>query len=595
MMWTAIFSAMLVYLQLAHRYYFPFIEQQQMFVFDGAYLLGRLARPTGAVSLLAEFCLQFFALPCCGALISAGIITLTGIAAQYVINSLSPRNGVAAAWLFPVAALLFPLLNYDYRLSGTISYLLATVLLAFYIRFALRPGSTRLGRCAFATIAAVALFWAAGPAATLFAACVLAYEAATHPDDSPLAIIPCTAVALTAVWSVYSASLIGELRWALLPDAYYNPMMHPEPAIYSAWIALPFFVFCTALLKDRKQPARWRRITESVAQAAVLVLFLLHMADAEGYYLQPDTVRFQELDYLLRNKRWDDMIDRAGDGATDNRLHRYMLNIALVERDMLTGRAFAFRQNGIEGLSIDWSDNNPFLFPMISDMQYAAGNPSAAQETAFKKLSESLAVSGSCNPRMLMRLVETALVCGGHSGYATAEKYIGLLERSLFYRRWAADRRRFLRDDAAVESDPRLGDERRAMQACEIIYSLDRHPERAAGLTGGRLARRALDHLCMGYLLNADLDGLYRTVSLCAGGELMPELPEYYQEALLIHAAQNRDTPAEYPAVSDAVRKRFLDFQNFAARNYRRSDLASVMRKSYGDTYLYYYMFVSQQ
>lgn len=594
MTWAAIFSAVLAYLQLAHRYHFPFIEQQQMFVFDGAYLLDRLSRPTGAANLLAEFCLQFFALPCCGALISAAAITLTGIAVQYVISSISPRNGVAAAWLFPVAALLFPLLNYDYRLGGTISYLLAAALLALYIRLAIRPGSTRRGRCIFATAAAVALFWAAGPAATLFAACVLAYEAGAHPADSPLALISCAAVALTAVWSVYSASLVGELRCVLLPDAYYNPMIHPEPAIYSAWIALPFFVFCTALLKDRRQPARWRRMAESAAQAAVLVLFLLHMADAEDYYLQPDTVKFQELDCLLRDKRWDEMIGRAAD-ATDNRLHRYMLNIALVERDMLTGRAFAFRQNGIEGLSIDWSDNNPFLFPMISDMQYAAGNPSAAQETAFKKLSESLAVSGSCNPRMLMRLVETALVCGGHSGYATAEKYIGLLERTLFYRRWAADHRRFLYDDAAVESDPRLGDERRAMQACEIIYSLDRHPERAAALTGGRLARRALENLCMGYLLNADLDGLHRIVNLCAGGELMPELPEYYQEALLIHAAQNRGTPAEYPAVSDAVRKRFLDFQNFAARNYGRSDLASVMRKSYGNTYLYYYMFVSQQ
>lgn len=593
MMWTAVFAALTLYLQLAHRYLFPFIEQRQMFLFDSAYLLDKLARPAGAADLAAEFCLQFFALPWCGAAISAAMLTLTGMATQYAVGVICPRNGAPLLWLSPVVAQILPLLDFDYRLGGIVAYLMATAAFALYIRFATRAERRGTTRTLSATLIAVALFWTAGPAATLFVAALLAFEIVRNSARSYLALIPCAAVALAAAWSVFAASLVGELRCALLPDAFHNPMMRPEPIIRYAWIAWPIIILAATLLARRHAPSPRRRTIEIALQIAVLALLVHGSATADNYYLRPDTAKFLHTDFLMRNGRWDEVIDDARDGIT-NDLHLYMLNTALVERDMLTQCAFAFPQSDIEGLSIDWSDNNPFLFPMISDMHYAVGNPSVAQETAFKKLSESLAVADSCNPRALMRLAQTGLIYGGHAGYATAEKYIALLERTLFYRRWATEHRRFLYDDQAVQSDPRLGAERRNTAVCEIIYSLDTHPERAAELKNGTLARRTLDHLCMGYLLNADLERLHRIVGLCAGGDLLPELPEYYQEALLIHAAQNRDAATFDHLISESVRKRFLDFQNFAARNYERRDLAAVMRRGYGHTYLYYYMFVKQ-
>ena len=155
----------------------------------------------------------------------------------------------------------------------------------------------------------------------------------------------------------------------------------------------------------------------------------------------------------MRRGAWDDVIATVAASGGENTLHCFMLNTALLERGELAARAFTFPQRGLEGLSIDWSDNNPFLFPLLSDMYYAVGNVSIAQETAFKKNSEALAVNGSCNPRMLLRLVQTFLAGGGRSGHAAAEKYISMLERTLFYRDAASVYRRMVGDDGAVAAD----------------------------------------------------------------------------------------------------------------------------------------------
>lgn len=47
--------------------------------------------------------------------------------------------------------------------------------------------------------------------------------------------------------------------------------------------------------------------------------------------------------------------------------------------------------------------------------------------------------------------------------------------------------------------------------------------------------------------------------------------------------------------ISEATRRRFLAFQSFAAENYSRSDLAALMRRNYGGSYMYYYMFAGEE
>jgi hypothetical protein len=94
----------------------------------------------------------------------------------------------------------------------------------------------------------------------------------------------------------------------------------------------------------------------------------------------------------------------------------------------------------------------------------------------------------------------------------------------------------------------------------------------------------------MGYLLNMDLENFYQIVSRVYGTATMPTLPQTFAEALLIYTTLNKSIQGNY-TIDETTQKRFLEFQNFAAQNYNNKNLAAIMRKSYGETYWYYYMF----
>jgi hypothetical protein len=61
---------------------------------------------------------------------------------------------------------------------------------------------------------------------------------------------------------------------------------------------------------------------------------------------------------------------------------------------------------------------------------------------------------GSRHPRQLQALIQANLVL---ESYGVAEKYIRILEKTLFYRKWALSMRRFIDNPEAVRSDETLG------------------------------------------------------------------------------------------------------------------------------------------
>lgn len=588
LLWAGCFAALFLYMYLRHGYAFPFIEQNRMFMWDGGWILRRAAECGGAAAVARDFLLQFFVEPWSGALLAALLLTLMAVAVQRTLERVEPGNGALLLWLAPVAAQMFLLVDYDYRYEGIVAWLAAWGLFSLFVRV----GGGAAVRAVSASAAAAALYWLAGPAAIAFAVTLFVYELRRGEKGRLWYLLP-VAAALAMAVAAYGCGWYGTLRRAFTPAAYYNPMAAPAAWEWAAWAAMPLAAAAVRpLAMLRRGTAVWRRAAAAAGQAAVVAAIAAAAARGAQYYMQEDTRQFEHLDYLMRCGAWDEVIDECAAG-THNTLHCFILNTALLERDELAGRAFTFPQAGLEGLSIDWSDNNPFLFPMLSDMYYAAGNVSIAQETAFKKNSEALAVNGSCNPRMLLRLVQTAVATGGHSGYATAEKYISMLERTLFYRREASSYRRFLWNDRAVEADARLGAERANMANIAVVYAAERDAALLAGLHPNAIAGRTVDHLLVGRLLNRDLEGFRAAVDGCRAGGVMPSA-ECYGEALLIYGAMTGRDMAGY-GISEETRRRFLAFQSFAAENYSRNDLAAIMRRTYGGTYMYYYMFAGEE
>ena len=160
-----------------------------------------------------------------------------------------------------------------------------------------------------------------------------------------------------------------------------------------------------------------------------------------------------ELCYYVRGEQWDKVVAGYKAAVSDMRTLS-LLNLALACQGELGDKLFHYPQQGKGGLLPEWNSTVPGAI-VLSDICYQMGDLSSAQKFAFEGYVSS--VDG--NPRLLQRLVQTNILTGA---YAVAEKYIRILEQTLFYKEWAAEWRKYLYRDDLVEEEPSLGGKRRA-------------------------------------------------------------------------------------------------------------------------------------
>lgn len=580
--WAVLWGAIVIFMQLKHSFHFPYIEQSQMFLFDGAYLSDKLWQVAGVATLIEEFFTQFFCLPYVGPTFVASALVGVGLITQSIVKKIAPNANAPLLALLPIALQIATMVDYDYQYNGIISYIIATAAIRIYLQF-----ENHTVKVVASSLLALLLYWVAGPAAIMLVASIAVYEIFTAPRKAYFTLLPMAIIAAAGWIAVYYLHLLGEVRYAFSPDLYYKPMLRPTSDFYYAWVAMPVICFIATLLRRRGEISNVRKLSEIAVQlAAVAVIVNFSFNDKE--YLQPTVTKFKALDYYLRNEQWDDALRLCKEQGVDNTLHILMQNIALIQTDALGDKAFAYTQLGLEGITMDWSDNNPLIFSTLSDLHFALGNTSIAQEVAFKKNSESIAINHSYNPRMLKRLVQTNIIYGGESGYDIAKKYIAILEKSLFYRDWATEQRVYLDDKTPLPT--MMLEQRQNMHNIDLTYRMAGNFDVLNDISHCNLSRRTFEHQCVGYLLNMDLESFHQIVSRVYGTATMPKLPQAFAEALLIYSTQNKSIQGKYQ-IDETTQKRFLEFQNFAAQNYNNKNLAAIMRKSYSGTYWYYYMF----
>ena len=233
---TVLTAALFLYLYLRHGYVFPFIEQNRMFLWDGDWVLRRMAECGGTAAVARDFVLQFFIEPWSGALITALLLAAVGVTMRRTLERVAADNGAWLLWLAPVAAQIFLTVDYDYRYEGLLSWLAAWGLFSIMVRVG---GGTAL-HVAVATALSVVLYWLAGPAAIAFAVTLFVYEA-MRGHKRWWYLLP-VAAALAMALAAYGRGWYGTLARAFTPEAYWNPMVPASSWVWAAWVAMPVAV-----------------------------------------------------------------------------------------------------------------------------------------------------------------------------------------------------------------------------------------------------------------------------------------------------------------------------------------------------------------
>ena len=570
-----IFLFLSIFLSVFSEYHFYSVEQNQLFQISWPSISEMLMKPGGLALVITESLVQFFIVPYAGAVITAALLTLIGLLTSMVLRHIDPKTHLFILPLLPVLTLLFVHFDNNYILQGTIA--LGMMLLILYGVLKIKPVIYRLVASLVATIL---LFFFAGAVFSLFALAVILCEVINRTSYWYYFFCTGFIALLLGIGSVYF-SFIGEYRFAFLPDAYYHVRLVPDKVIYYSWLSFLLSLLIVFILRHKNELKGKMLVIVSAIQ--ILLICFLFWKGVEKYG-DSKSYQMKTMDYYARTEQWDKILEMCRKPMT-NYLYMCYANMALAHKGQLADDAFKYDQRGPQGLAVTWN-KSANVSTLLSDVYFAMGNVAIAQEMAFESNLGSLCDG---NPRMMKRLVQTNLIYGT---YPVAEKYIAVLENTLYYRDWAKEQRKFLYNDAEVESDPLLGNMRKGLLTNSILSQIDGFDADLRLMAEQNPANKAaFQYLGVFYLLMKDMDKFKNMIETYYGTEFLPVLPTSYQEAVITLSERESDYWKRF-GVSESIVKRFDEYKRQVLANRNNPNaLPGLLGRSYGDTYWFYYMF----
>lgn len=211
--------------------------------------------------------------------------------------------------------------------------------------------------------------------------------------------------------------------------------------------------------------------------AVVAVLFFVWIAGAPHYRIpgmildltniyHPKTMELLDYDLLVRTNSWETIIKKAESHQPDLPQSVCATNLALGMTNQLGTRAGDFFQNGPEGLFPSFNKDH-FSTMTTAEVFFQLGLINTAQRYYFEAMEAAPNYNKSC--RCVRRLAETNLINGQ---YDVARKYLHILQKTLFYQKWARRTLSMIESgDSAVMKHPLYGRLRRMKLDEDFLFS----------------------------------------------------------------------------------------------------------------------------
>jgi len=285
------------------------------------------------------------------------------------------------------------------------------------------------------------------------------------------------------------------------------------------------------------------------------------------------------MDHCIQRSDWDGTLKLSSAYPDTNRLVMYFTNLALYKTGHMGDQLFHYPQAGTSGLWLNWKNDGATAF-FGGEIYYQLAYTNEANRWAFEAM-----VAKGPNPRSLKRLTMTNLINGN---ITLAEKYLRLLNQSLFYRKWVQHYTDLLSNPSLLEKDNEISRYREFLIQSDFFANTNNlnlqalllnHPEN----------KMAYDYLITSFLLDNNLEGFTRIIkNLRYYG--YTRLPVHFEEALIFYNAYNKSNliPEGFSLNPGTIKK----FQDFASIFVRYGNNPALMEKElkrrYGKTYWYY-------
>ncbi|MEI6047305.1 MAG: DUF6057 family protein [Bacteroidota bacterium] len=577
------FIACFLYFAIFNRYLMAYQEQTQLFRFDWNYFIGFLSRPGGLADYIGTFFIQFYLNPLAGAF----IVTLS-VFAVYVLSRYIFRKYLISGMLWSlIPALLIGSLQCDYMFNIGYTIGLLLVLTFFSVYISVRNDYLRY---VFGFIGLAFLYPAAGGFSLLAVLICIIHELLFTKNRYRFLVA--AGFAIIALLLPYHAC--KNIYYIPIREAWYDQIFFVLRKITKYTLLLFIAYFPLLLIVIKILPAASKKIwllsgwNLKTLLAGVIVIFAFAVV-LKKYTYNPKLNLFFEIDHNVQQAKWDKVLQLSSRSQEANRLILYYTNLALYKTGHLGDRMFYFNQIGVTGLLLNREKDEISLF-LGGEIFYHLGSFNEAYRWAF----DSMVTNGQSSPRLLKQLIMISLINGD---LVVAEKFLNILDESLFYRKWAKHYRNYLNDNNLLLKDAEIAEKRNLLINSDFVTGsndtdislkqvLDNHPDN----------RMAFEYYMSSLLLNKNLidfaANIFRIKDLG-----YTEMPVHYEEALLIYMGYvKKNVVPEGYGIRKTTVQRFKQYTKaYSSRSGSPETLPKTLYKSYGNTYWFYLHFINNR
>jgi hypothetical protein len=569
------FAASFVFFEFFYSYHLYFVEQLQIFLLTPAHFLSYFSKPAFLSSYIGDFLTQFYYLSGGGPAVISLTLILLWLLVRRIMNLWNGRDN---GYLWPLIPSVFSwiaLCDPEFPLAAVLGLIISISSFLIYVSI----GRETIRKVAGMLMIPV-LYVAAGSGFLVFAALAARHELATGRRNRSLLF----AVIMVLI-SVLFPPLLRQFYNITLLQSYTwidEITRHVRFTNYLPLLSVPATILALAISPARV--FRFRGKDASVAAGSAAIVCIL----SAGLFLNAGFTREKilKLDYKAAANRWEEVYDLSRKYELRNNIATYYTNMSLARLGLMPEKLMEFYQPAATGLFIPVNANENYLTITFSNEVYwHLGDVNAAQHSALLGMIFS---PRARNSRLMKRLAEINIVNGE---YEVAKKYLTVLEKTLFHRRWAESRRIFLFNEEECSRSPWIYSKRSVIPSEDLLKAGNEYRLTLEMLIGSNPDNRmAVDYLLCWDLLIKDLDSFSADLKKHLPPEKSESLAGVYQEALLIRIVSGRDSRDDY--------KNYI----FDPENVRRiTEYMKIYEETggdgrklepdYGTTYWFYYHF----
>jgi len=593
--WSLLFTAVLlsfyfIYLLLRIDPKLIYQAQEPVFFFDRYFIYEFFSYPGGVNELASGFLSQFFYHSWTGALLLVLVFASVAWNTRLLIRSITTIRPILYLHWIPSVILLALHSDYRFPLVLTLGLLWALLCVNIYIRLA--PSKSILRLLLYLILHAVLYYVTAGQV-FIFSLVIILYEMVCRRRI----ILPLFYVLFAVSLPHIGASAVFILR---IRDAY---LLHlTSYGIYDvtrlSWVLYAFFpvALLLAAFQDKyitaektKATSLWNRLlcrrSVLIRLAGTVVIFSL-VAVSAFYSYDKKEKAFYLIDRYARFEEWDKVLDIAQKGLPISNVVQCQVNRALYHTGYLCDKMFGMTQLfGGDGIFLHESIRAPFSL-QHSDLFFDLGLINESEHWAH----EAIATNGDT----AWNLQRLALVNLMKQKPVIAAKYLKMLHKTMWHKKWAEEYQKYLSEDKDFWAQPEFRYLKSVMPESDFLVSPAEPQLCLEELVKNTKNKMAFEYFMAYCLLEGQIGRFARHLQRLKYFDY-PGIPRHFEEAMLIYnqLAAGKGIALQGKTISEQTIRKFDDFNKIMAKHNKDKKAARKELTKYRDTYwfygLYYY------